>query len=154
MDPQQFLARRQGRAYGFELLLRKRDAGRTFGWLSYTLSRSERVYEGRWVPFDFDRRHMVHLVLGLRLPRDWDVAAALQVQSGRPITTTAGYNADRAAPFFRADLRVDKRAVFGSFVVQFYVDVVNLTYAPESLDDRPESQLRYVLPTLGARAVF
>ena len=37
------------------------------------MSRSERRYEGRWVPFDFDRAHMLNLVAGTRLPRNWEI---------------------------------------------------------------------------------
>src|SRR5262249_48127944 len=41
--PAQLLRQVNGQAYGMELLLR-RSAGRVTGWISYTLSRSERIY--------------------------------------------------------------------------------------------------------------
>ena len=82
-----------GRAYGLEVLLRRQSKTGLFGWISYTLSRSERYRDGDWVPYDFDRPHLFNLVAGLPLRRNWDLGLRLQYQSGRPTTTTAGYNA-------------------------------------------------------------
>ena len=75
--------------------------------------------------YDFDRTHLVNLVAGLRLPRNWDLGVRFQYQSGLPATTTAGYNTARADGYYRVDLRVDKRA-----------------------------NIRYVLPTAGLRVRF
>lgn len=50
----------KGRAYGMEFLLR-REAGKLSGWLSYTLSWSERQFDeinqGNWFRARYDRRH-------------------------------------------------------------------------------------------------
>ncbi len=55
----------KGRAYGLELYVRK-NTGRLNGWVSYTLSRSERKIEGinnhQWYPAKYDRRHMLSVV--------------------------------------------------------------------------------------------
>src|SRR5207248_2850176 len=56
-----------GRAYGLEVLLRRQSKNGPYGWLSYTLSRSERYRDGGWVPYDFDRSHLVNVVAGLPL---------------------------------------------------------------------------------------
>jgi hypothetical protein len=149
-----YLDRRVGRSYGLELLVRKRDSGQVFGWVSYTLSRSERRYEGRWVPFDFDRAHMLNVVAGTRLPRNWEVGGRVQVQTGRPVTSvTNGYNGSRVAPFYRFDLRVDKRAVWNEFLLDFYVEVLNVSLAAEELDARTPS-VPFILPFVGFRAVL
>src|SRR3954466_8528349 len=72
-DPiKQFFEARQGRSYGLELLLRKRDQGTFFGWISYTLARTERLFGEVWKPYDFDRTHILQVVGGVQLPRNWE----------------------------------------------------------------------------------
>ena len=63
----------------------------------------------------------------------------LQYQSGKPTTTTAGYNAARGAGFVRFDVRVDKRVVWRSWLLDFYVDVTNVALLPEEVSPVPSS---------------
>lgn len=144
--------KQRGRAYGLELLLRRRAANGLFGWVSYTLSRSARRRDGAWAPYDFDRMHLLNLVAGLPLPRNWDVSLRLQYNSGKPATTTSGYNTARTDPTTRFDLRIDKRAVWNRWLLDFYVDVTNIAVLPEEV--MPGAKLRYVLPTVGLRGRF
>lgn len=57
-----------GRAYGAELFIQK-VSGRTTGWLSYTIAKSEHRFPdssisgGAWYPYKYDRRHQLHLVV-------------------------------------------------------------------------------------------
>ena len=162
MDGQQFIDRlttpETGRAYGLEFLLRRRSTTGVFGWVSYTLSRSERYrpadpatgFTGGWVPYDFDRPHIFNVVAGMPLRRNWDLGVRLQYQSGRPVTVTSGYNAAYGDGYFRFDFRVDKRAVYKKWLLDFYVDVTNAALLPEEIE--PGTVIRYVLPTVGFRA--
>lgn len=155
-DMQMFVDRltspQTGRSYGLEVLLRRQAKSGVFGWVSYTLSRSERLRDGAWVPYDFDRTHLVNVVAGLPLKRNWDVGLRLQYQSGKPETTTAGYNTARGDGYFRFDLRVDKRAVYRSWLLDFYIDITNAALLPEEVTEG--TTIRYVLPTLGVRGRF
>jgi hypothetical protein len=88
----------QGRAYGFELMLRRRPQGRWFGWLSYTFQRAERLrtvydFDARgdvtrvhdaWVPFEFDQAHVLHLTGGVVLPLGIHVSLGFHLNTGRP----------------------------------------------------------------------
>ena len=88
----------QGRAYGFEVMIRRRPQGRWFGWLSYTFQRSERfrtVYgfddhgevtgaSNAWVPFEFDQAHVLHLTGGVVLPLGIHVSLGFHLNTGRP----------------------------------------------------------------------
>jgi TonB family protein len=157
MDPGQTFINRLttpqlGRAYGLEILLRRQAKSGLFGWVSYTLSRSERYRDGAWAPYDFDRTHLFNLVVGLPLRRNWDVGARVQYQSGLPATTTAGYNTARADGYWRFDVRVDKRAVWRKWLLDFYVDITNVALLPEEVT--PGNSIRYVLPTVGVRGRF
>jgi TonB family protein len=151
----QLFKRRVGLAYGLELMIRRQSRSGLYGWLAYTLSRSQRERESEWasgnewVPYDFDRTHLVSLVAGLALPRNWDIGLRLQYQSARPVTTSAGYNAGRRGGYMRIDLRVDKRAVWKSWLLDFYVDIINLALLPEEVV--PGTSIRYAIPTLGIR---
>lgn len=139
-----------GRAYGLEAMIRRESKTGLFGWLSYTLSRSERFRDGAWIPYDFDRTHLVNLVAGLRLPRNWDLGVRFQYQSGLPATTTSGYNTARANGYYRVDLRIDKRAIWQKWMLDFYIDLLNAALLPEEVT--PGTYIRYVLPTAGVRA--
>jgi TonB family protein len=138
-----------GRAYGLEVLLRRQTTSGVFGWISYTLSRSERDRDNVWAPYDYDRTHLLNLVLGIPLRRNWDLGLRAQYESGLPATTTAGYNTARADGYVRFDVRVDKRAVYRSWLLDFYVDITNAALLPEEVT--PGVTLRYVLPTVGLR---
>jgi TonB family protein len=156
MDAQQIIDRlthpELGRAYGLEFLLRRQSKSGLFGWISYTISRSEREQGSQWVPYDFDRPQLLNLVVGMPLPRNWDLGLRGQYESGRPTTTTAGYNAGRNDGYWRIDLRVDKRAVWRKWLLDFYVDITNVALLPEEIE--PGTVIRYVLPTAGLRARF
>ena len=146
--------RRVGRSYGLEVLIRRRAADHVFGWLSYTLSRSERQSSTGWTLFDFDRLHVVNLVTGLELPRNWEIGTRVLFQTGTPLTTIFGTNDVRGDSEFRLDLRLDKRAVWNRWLLDFYVDIINTTVATESGGLLGASSIRYVVPTIGFRAVL
>jgi len=138
-----------GRAYGMEFLARRKSKSGPYGWIAYTLSLSERKKDGVWAPYDFDRTHILNLVAGVPLPRNWDIGVRLQYQSGKPATTTYGYNAARTEGYFRVDLRIDKRAVWKKWLLDFYIDLTNVALFPEEV--MPGQTIRYVLPTFGLR---
>lgn len=85
-----------GRAYGLELYVKKATGDLT-GWVSYTLSRSERkspgISDNEWYPSRFDRLHNLYIVTQYRLNEKWDLAANFVFSSGTPTTFYTGqYN--------------------------------------------------------------
>lgn len=121
-----------GRAVGLELLVRRRLTERLTGWISYTLSRTERdafeqtMTESQWVRIlsQYDRTHVVNLVLAADLGKRWRAGARLVAYSGLPYSTATGIvgppNA-REPPFVRLDLRLEKkwRALGGTMTLVF-----------------------------------
>ena len=78
-----------GRAYGLELYLKKRK-GKFNGWISYTLSRTERQVNGinnnNWFPSRFDKLHNVYLVGSYELNERWSLSANFIYSTGTPGT--------------------------------------------------------------------
>ncbi|MGN0202099.1 MAG: TonB-dependent receptor domain-containing protein [Candidatus Cryptobacteroides sp.] len=81
----------RGRSYGVELYLGK-TFGKTTGSLSYTLSRSERIFpdgsinNGRWFPFQYDRRHSITASFSHRFNERVDLGALWVFNSGNCMT--------------------------------------------------------------------
>lgn len=77
------------RAYGMELYI-KRNKGKLNGWISYTLSRSERqvtaINRGEWYPNQFDRTHNLNTVVIYNLSDKWSFSGNFVLQSGIPAT--------------------------------------------------------------------
>lgn len=82
-----------GEAYGFEFLLEKRNiAGSNVlsGWVSYALAFANRYEDGNTIPFRFDQRHTVNVVLNYQV-NDWfQVGLRWQFGSGFPYTQPVG----------------------------------------------------------------
>ena len=103
-----FLVARDGRAYGAELLLRRADTGRFFGWLAYTLSWSQRYDDsGVLGRSDWDERHIVNLVAGARLGRNYTVGARFHLNTGRwaPVFLSPGGDYQQLPAYYQIDLR-------------------------------------------------
>jgi hypothetical protein len=82
-----------GRAYGLELLLKKRT-GRFSGWISYTLSRTEKqingINNGNWYPARQDRTHDVSLVLSYDINSRINISANWVYSTGNAVTFPTG----------------------------------------------------------------
>ena len=82
----------EGRSKGIELMLR-RTTGRATGWLSYTLSKSDRKFSedsgvngGERFPFTYDRRHNVNMVANWKMTKRIDLDATWSFYSGATAT--------------------------------------------------------------------
>lgn len=82
-----------GRAYGLELYARKK-AGRLTGWISYTLSRTERqipsVNLGNWYPATQDRTHDLSVVGIYKVNKKWTLSSDFVYYTGNAITWPSG----------------------------------------------------------------
>lgn len=111
----------KGRAYGLELLIRKKS-GRFTGWLGYTLSKTERKIDGinnnEWYNARQDKTHDITFVGMYKLSQNWTVSANWVYSTGNAITYPRGKytmlgqsyfyfsdrNADRMPAYHRLDL--------------------------------------------------
>ena len=82
-----------GRAYGLELLLKKKT-GRFTGWISYTLARTERKVDGinnnNWYLAKQDRLHDLTLVGMYQLNTKWSLSALFVYYTGNAVTFPSG----------------------------------------------------------------
>lgn len=94
----------KGRAYGIEWLLKKK-AGRFTGWLSYTLSKTERkiggINNGRWYNARQDRTHDIAIVGMYELNKKWTFSANWIFYTGDAVTFPNGkYTEDGNVYFY------------------------------------------------------
>ena len=112
-----------GRAYGFEFLAKKKT-GLFSGWISYTLSKTERkiagINEGNWYNAKQDRTHDVSIVTILELNPKWTISGVFVYSTGNAVTFPTGKyafgeqtiyqyanrNANRMPDYHRLDLSV------------------------------------------------
>ena len=112
-----------GRAYGFELLAKKKF-GILSGWISYTLSKTERkiqgINEGDWYNAKQDRTHDISIVTIVELNSKWSVSSVFVYNTGNAVTFPTGKysvggqtiyqyakrNANRMPTYHRLDLSV------------------------------------------------
>ncbi|MCP3102060.1 TonB-dependent receptor [Myxococcus sp. K15C18031901] len=169
-----------GRIYGLELLVRRSLTDRLFGWISYTLSRSERrdAPGARWRKFDNDQTHVLTAIASYKLPRGWEVGARFRFASGNPTTPVVGsvrddgtdvflplysaVNSRRLPSFNQLDIRVDKNFVFDKWTLDVFLDLTNVynNAAVEGIAyNYNYTQSAYfeglpILPILGAKGAF
>jgi hypothetical protein len=156
-----FLVRRDGRSYGLEVMVRRPESSPLHGWLSYTLSKSERVVgRGAIGPSDWDQRHILNAVAGYRIGK-YTLGARIHVNTGRPVLLQSSQSATfvRLPTFYQLDLRAERTTLFDSFTLHVYAELVNGSARPTvlGLEQDPmtgavsENSYRIVLPSIGIR---
>jgi TonB family protein len=167
-----------GRAYGTELFLRYQGEGPFHGWLSYTLSRSER----RNAPdeplhlFQYDQTHILSALGSVELGAGFTFGARFRFVSGNPYTPYVGGIVDldagayapvpasplysgRLPSFQQLDLRLDKTFNIRSGRLIAYLELRNaynyknaeaISYRFDYAQSKRETGLP-ILPVIGLR---
>jgi len=134
----------KGRVYGLEVLLRRELSDRFFGWISYTLSRSERkdAPTEAWRVFDFDQTHILTALAQYKITSAWEVGARWRFVTGNPETPYEGavydantdtytplrantVNSSRLPSFHQLDVRIDRNWIFDEWILTGYLEVQN-----------------------------
>jgi hypothetical protein len=118
-----------------ELFLKKRLTSRLGGFFSYTLSRSTRTFENREYTATFDRAHVLNVAVALDLGRNWRAGTRVVFYTGVPKSLDpADPEATRLPPFFRVDLRLEKRWNLGKTAwLSVVAEWLNATLSKESI---------------------
>jgi hypothetical protein len=134
-----------GRIYGaeFSVNIRPATGRRYFGYLSYTLSRSERRDGPNepWRLFDFDQTHILTAAFVYNFPRNWEIGGTFRLVSGNPYTPVIGsiydalndvyipidgrVNSLRNPLFNQLDIRVQKKWIFEGWRLAVFLDIRN-----------------------------
>ncbi|HEY8388241.1 MAG TPA: TonB-dependent receptor [Parasegetibacter sp.] len=96
-----------GRAYGWENLIKK-TSGAFSGWISYTLSRTEKqingINNGNWYNARQDRTHDIALVGMYKLNEKWTLSANWVYYTGDAVTFPTGkYTIDNQTIFYYSE---------------------------------------------------
>ncbi|MET0344212.1 MAG: TonB family protein [Polyangiales bacterium] len=135
----------EGRTYGLQTLVRRDLSDNVFGWVAYTVMRSERKNaQGLpWRLFDYDQTHVLSTVLVWTPLKGFELGTRFRLASGYPRTRVIGtyYDArrDRVQPVFgeqngvriplfvQLDLRASQTLALGDTELQIYLEVQNVT---------------------------
>jgi len=137
-----YVNRSFGRSFGAEGLVRAKLQD-FFGWVAYTVQRSDRIDSpttGRRL-FDFDQTHNLIAVGSYRLGK-WQFGGRFQYATGTPTTPVLGslyladvnafvpvygpHNSTRLEATHQLDLRVDREWKFRTWNLSAYLDVTNV----------------------------
>jgi len=141
--PPGFVNEGEGRIFGAEFSAEARPDDKTFGYLAYTLSRSERSEHGRpYRLFDHDQTHILSLAVSRKLGAGWELGVRFRLVSGEPTTPVTGslfdartgvylprygaVNSERDPMFHQLDVRVEKAFKIGALTLAPYLDVQNV----------------------------
>jgi TonB family protein len=155
-----------GSSRGVELMLQRPLTNRLGGFVSYTLTRSERSVGRASGPSTFDRTHVLNLALGYELGRRWRVGGRLVFYTGIPgevAYAEAARYPPRTAPFYRIDWRLEKRWLIGDSGAWWALvfEVLNTTLHKEVINRscsayvcREQEIGPVTIPSIGAEASF
>ncbi|MFH1812192.1 MAG: TonB family protein [Pseudomonadota bacterium] len=151
-----------------------------FGWIAYTLSRTEIDLDPTRDALhltDFDQTHILTIVAQANLPLGFTLGARFRLVSGNPTTLPNGSVHDldyneyvpqpsttpaRLPTFHQLDLRIDRTFVFDNFSLTPYLDLLNV-YNQQNAEDyftdyRNTTQEPLmglpILPSLGMQGEF
>jgi TonB family protein len=154
------LPRSTGHGYGLEFYLRRRMTSRLGGYLSYTLSKSTRALGTIPFPSTFDRTHVASAALAYDLGAHWRAGTRFTFYTGAPVssrnatlTDAERANPQRDPPFYRLDLRAERRwNLSGSRWFSFVAEFLNSTLHKETLSGREVGPV--AIPSLGLEGGF
>jgi TonB family protein len=142
---QSLLQTESGRVYGGQVLLRQELAKGFFGWLTYSLTRSERKDrpETDWRLFDYDQTHVLAVLASYEITHGFQAGARFRYTTGAPRTPVTGayfnssdqlyepiygaHNSIRLPSFYSFDMRVEQAFVFRGLKFNVFADVQNVT---------------------------
>ena len=134
-----------GRSYGLELMIRREFTAQLYGFLAYTLSKSEILQNpgDNWQAFQYDQPHILTIVAGYRPTPGWELSTRYRLVSGNPIApvdfatfdadsgsfipTRGTFGAGRQPLFSQLDGRAQYTWTWTYWQLALYLDVENVT---------------------------
>ena len=170
-----------GRIYGGTFLFRQKLSRYLFGWVSYSLLRSERrdCDTCSYRIFDFDQTHVLIAAVHAYLPYKFELGFRFRYMTGFPFSPARGgfydsdadlyqpqfpspneRNQERIEDFHQLDIRLDRTFTFKTWRLKLYIDVSNVYNHPQpeqTVYSFDYSQRAFItglpiLPSFGLRA--
>jgi outer membrane cobalamin receptor len=134
----------RGRTYGTELQFQQKLTNNFYGIFSYTYFYSEFTGFDRnvFLPSVWDSRHLISLVGGYKLKRNWEVSARYRFAGGTPFVPTdlertlevypdivldyPRLGEEKLGIFSQLDVRVDKKWNFSKLSLDVFFEVQNI----------------------------
>ncbi|HXB97326.1 MAG TPA: TonB-dependent receptor [bacterium] len=150
----------QGQAEGVEFLLRQNIGTRFFGWIAYTLAKSQRLDPGYdWSLYEYDQTNVLTVVASYLMTPAWGLGVKLhyntgplyqayRVQPGPPAVGVFAHDySQRLDDYLRLDLRTDYTWRFPQWHLTAYLEILNALNRPnpEGLSYNPNNP--YQAPT-------
>ncbi len=168
VTPENFTQRSLGRSMGMEVSARRRMTKRVGGFISYTLSESERTVGKERFLSGTNRTHVLNAALGVDIGRGFRAGARFVFYTGYPDIRrgadpgSARYDTgEELPPFFRLDGRIEKRWSLGKTRwISAVVEMQNTTLSTETLGIRCEETCEPVvigpvaIPSIGVEGGF
>jgi TonB family protein len=158
-------SRATGSSRGLELLVQRAFGHAVAGYVAYTLGSSRRSVGRAEGPALFDRRHVLSGALSYRWGSGFRAGVRGTFYTGIPADVAylaAAEDPPRTAPFYRIDLRLEKRWPLGSNAfLAVVLEVLNTTLHREALGKscsayvcREDRVGPLTIPSLGLEALF
>src|SRR5262249_33371537 len=128
---------------GGQMLLRQELTKGFFGWVTYSLIRSERRDhpDQDWRLLDFDQTHVLAVLASYQFGHGFEGGARFRYTTGAPRTPVIGafgagedydpifgaHNSIRLPAFYQLDIRLERSMVFRRARLNVFLDVQNLT---------------------------
>jgi hypothetical protein len=159
-----------GSAKGVEVYLNADYGDKFFGWISYALSKSERLtpaYDS-WVSYRYDQTNLLSAVGSYSITPAWSFGAKLHYNSGPLVQQYLGRYQDpnnqwhgifsqnyvrRLDDYLRLDVRTDYTFNYVGWKLSLYVEILNILNRPNPAqimysDDYTSSQIINNLPMI------
>ena len=132
------------RSVGLELMIRRELTSRIYGWIAYTLSRSQQLERPgfQWGPTDYDQPHVFTALIAYRRSNNAEISARFRIASGNPVRNVTGavfdgdtgnylpynsaFGAGRLPPFVQLDFQVNNLWTAENFRLSMYIEFDNL----------------------------
>jgi hypothetical protein len=136
-----------GRSYGGQVLLREELTHGLFGWITYSVIRSQRKDhpDTDWRLLDYDQTHVASVLARYDLGHGWQLGGRFRYATGVPRTPVmgsyfdarddqyeplfGGENAIRVPAFYQLDARLERTFTVADHRTNVFLDVQNLTTA-------------------------
>ncbi len=157
-----------GSAKGAEIFIKADYGEKFFAWISYALSKSERLKPSfdKWVAYQYDQTNLLTAVASYGITPAWSIGAKLHYNSGPLVKKLLGSYKDvndewhgifsdnydkRLDDYLRLDVRTDYAFRFEGWKLNIYVELLNVLNRknPNQImysDDYSESQTVNNLP--------